>query len=49
MQHKSKMTAALNLYVLADLSCLKTGHWAWGIGHGVRLRQPKGMGMGHGA
>ncbi|WP_277882594.1 hypothetical protein [Microcoleus sp. FACHB-68] len=23
------------------------GHWAWGMGHGARLRQPKGMGIGH--
>ncbi|MBW4681007.1 MAG: hypothetical protein KME19_12945 [Microcoleus vaginatus WJT46-NPBG5] len=26
---------------------LGMGHEAWGMGHGARLRQPKGMGMGH--
>ncbi|MBD1940221.1 hypothetical protein [Microcoleus sp. FACHB-68] len=25
------------------------GHGEWGMGHGSRLRQPKGRGMGHGA
>ncbi|MBD1935765.1 hypothetical protein H6F73_00270 [Microcoleus sp. FACHB-68] len=25
------------------------GHWAWGMGHRSRLRQPKGRGIGDGA